>query len=733
MTDTLVNGIHYDSIFVYSANQDSAHYHVGFTVVGYGKGDYILTQNMVNGRVYAWVSPVGGVPQGNYAPVMLLVTPKRTQMYTLAVDYNPSVNTSFSVEGALSNNDLNTFSPLDNQQNVGFGLKITAGNITSLQKQKHNPLWDMTVKGYYEVKNANFRYIENYRDVSFARDYNLNDTLKYSGEHFGGISVFFTAKDKGKTGLSSDFYIIPQHNYKASNNHIIADFYAKDYKTQFETKILSNRQSDYKTLFIQNNEMFSKTFKYIETGVANELELNMYHSLIHDSLLPQSFAYNEASVFIKNSDELSSSYKYGIRYSNRVEAISRRGILFTNAMAHTVTANFDFLKYIDHQLRFNTSYRYLDILDTVGENTLLASLDYQGKFLKGAIQTGVFYETGSGMEQKNEYSYLQVANGQGTYQWIDYNGNGIEELDEFEIDVYKTNANYIRIWLPSNQYVKTYNNQLTQSLILRPVAVWRKERGVKKFLARFANTTTYKTQLKNTLPSLSGIFNPFYGKMEDTALVSTSNNIRNMLSFNQTSSVWGLDAIYNNTRNKTLNVNGFEINRNYSWILSGRYNIKKTVTLKSEYQNGWITRSSEYLQNKNYQIYYNSIEGSISYQHKTAITLTALYKYTQKINKQGKEQSYNNNTSLEFNYTMPQRGNLLIKASYYYIIFRGEISSSVGYEMLEALSVGNNGIIYFIYQTTLWQNLQLNLSYEGQIGETHKMKHLGSIELRAYF
>ncbi|MDR2408244.1 MAG: hypothetical protein LBE13_09055, partial [Bacteroidales bacterium] len=362
-----------------------------------------------------------------------------------------------------------------------------------------------------------------------------------------------------------------------------------------------------------------------------------------------------------------------------------------------------------------------------------ASLDYQGKFLKGVIQTGTYYEAGSGLEQKNEYSYLKVADGQGNYQWIDYNGNGVEELDEFEIDIYKDHANYIRIWLPSNQYVKTYNKQLVQSLMLRPIAIWRNQSGIKKFIARFSNVTTYKTQLKNTSPTLLGMLNPFYLNKDDTMLVATSNNIRNVFSFNQTSAVWGIDAIYNNIRNKTLNINGFELNENYSWIFSGRCNIRKMFTLKSEYQNGWINRSSEYLQNKNYQIYYNSIEGSFICQYKTAVTLTATYKYTQKVNKQGIEQSYNNNASLEFGYTIAQRGNLLLKASYYYILFRGEASSSIAYEMLEALSPGNNGVFTFLYQTTLWQNLQLNLSYEGRVGESYKMKHLGSIELRAYF
>ena len=739
MIDTLVNGVRYDSVFVYSTNKDSACYRLGFSVVGQGKGDYILTQNTVNGRVYVWVAPINGVSQGNYAPVQLLVTPKRTQMYTMAMDYLPFKNTFFSVEGALSNNDQNTFSRIDDQRNVGFGLKVIADNTKFIHSRMRT--WRMNVRGFYEVKNANFRAIEDYREISFARDYNCTDSLRYSTEHFGNISLFFNEKDKKKIGLTSNIYFIPKYNYKAINNHIFTDFNIDDYIIKFETKILNNRQFDYKTLFVQNNETFSKTFKYIEVGVANELELNLYKSILTDSVLPQSFAFNEASFFINNGSALSSSYKYGIRYSNRLEANAQAappippegGVLSTNAMAHIVTSHFDFIKYIDHPLRFNISYRNLKIHDSIGENTLLSSLDYQGRFWKGAIQIGTFYEVGSGMEQKSEYAYLRVAEGQGTYQWIDYNGNGIEELDEFEIAVYKDNANYIRIWLPSNDYIKTYNNQLTQSLILRPMTVWRNTKGVKKFIARFSNATTYKTQLKNTLSSINGIINPFYRNIGDTSLVNTSNIFRNALSFNQTSSLWGLDAIYNNARNKNLNVNGFESNAILSWIFSGRYTIKKMFTLKSEYQNGWITKSSEFMQNRNSQIYYNSIEGSVSYQHKTSIKLTALHKYTQKINKQGDEQSYNNNTSLEFNYTMPQKGNIMVKMSYFYIMFRGAASSPVAYEMLEALSPGSNGIANVVYQTTLWQNLQLNLSYEGRIGESYKMKHLGSVELRAYF
>jgi hypothetical protein len=75
--DTLVNGITYDSVFVYSTHADSAYYRLKFTLVDQGKGNYVLTQSSANGRVFAWVAPINGIPQGNYEPIILLITPKR--------------------------------------------------------------------------------------------------------------------------------------------------------------------------------------------------------------------------------------------------------------------------------------------------------------------------------------------------------------------------------------------------------------------------------------------------------------------------------------------------------------------------------------------------------------------------------------------------------------------------------------------------------------------------------
>ena len=78
--DTLVSAVIYQGIFLYSTNPDSAKYRVKYSYVGENAGNYVQTTTTANGKVYQWVAPIGGVLQGNYEPLIPLVTPKKKQI-----------------------------------------------------------------------------------------------------------------------------------------------------------------------------------------------------------------------------------------------------------------------------------------------------------------------------------------------------------------------------------------------------------------------------------------------------------------------------------------------------------------------------------------------------------------------------------------------------------------------------------------------------------------------------
>ena len=146
----------------------------------------------------------------------------------------------------------------------------------------------------------------------------------------------------------------------------------------------------------------------------------------------------------------------------------------------------------NHPITFYFTYRELHLKNVVGnslkpDNTLLSRLEYSPRFIRGFITSTLFYETGYGLENKKEFYYIEVAPGQGQYTWNDYNGNGIKELNEFEIARYGDQSKFIRVYTPTNQYVKVLQNQLSFSFNLRPsVFVKDGSGGITKFIGRFA-------------------------------------------------------------------------------------------------------------------------------------------------------------------------------------------------------------------------------------------------------
>lgn len=738
--DTLINGILYDSVYVYSTHPDSAVYRLKFTLVGEGKGNYVLTQSSVNGRVYAWVAPINNQAQGNYEPIILLITPKRTQMYNAGFNYTFAKNTSIHFETALSNNDLNTFSHIGNTQNIGLGMRLALKNTLLFPaKNKLLPIekrWKLHSSLYYETKNKWFDYIENYRDVEFVRNFNLADSMLHATEHYCGINFTFSQLKTGHIGWTSNVFFIPEYKWHAIQNQLISNLRLKAYILQIDASLLHTTSLNDKSVFLKHREVVSRRFPYFEIGLQEQMEYNQFTH--QDTISAMSHAFNEIALFIKQNDSLSRNFKYILQYSNRIDHAVINEHFGVSAIANHLTAGIDFLKYANHPLRFTLSYRNLHYKDSLAvtqapENTLLANVDYQGQFLNGALVLGVFYELGSGMEQKNAYTYIKVANQQGRYQWIDYNGNGIEELDEFEIAIYKDQANYVRIWLISNEYIKTYTNKLTQNLHLRPAAIWYNKKGFKKFMSRFSNQTTYQTQLKQTASDFISTMNPFYSNLNDTSLVSTMMHFRNAFSFNQNDAIWGLDLIYTQSKNKILSVNGFESAEGKEWQFSGRWRIIPDVTLKLTYYHALNGKNTVYFALKNYRILSNTLEPILSYQYNNRLTTSITYAYIQKINTLGVERSFTHKLSTEVNYRMPKRGSFLTQLSYYHIRYKGETSAPAAFEMLQTLQNGHNGVCNITYQTTLLKNLQLNVMYEGRISSNLPMIHSGSLEIRAYF
>ena len=107
-------------------------------------------------------------------------------------------------------------------------------------------------------------------------------------------------------------------------------------------------------------------------------------------------------------------------------------------------------------LSIYVNYRSLNnINDSIdNEESLNSRIQYSQKLFKQIVHWNTIFETNSGTLAQQEFTYVEVEAGQGAYTWIDYNNNGIQELEEFEIAQFQDQGTYIRVLLPNQVFVK---------------------------------------------------------------------------------------------------------------------------------------------------------------------------------------------------------------------------------------------------------------------------------------
>ncbi len=744
--DTTIGTHFYPNVFTYNINSDSAHYRVTFSNVGINKGNYVQITSTANGKVFKWVMPdtITNTPQGNYEPVVQLITPKMKQMVTAGIEYAFSPNSKLNVEGALSNNDINTFSSANSNDDVGYALKMNFDNNILLSRTKSI---DTVTRINYLIANVNYEYIQKYfapierfRTIEFDRDWNRKNISQIFDQHIVGVATGFTNK-KNATAIYRFNAFFEGNNYNANKHNAQINYSKKGFSLNYDGSLLSSLSSS-NTDFYRHKSGVTQKIKWFTLGFKDEFEQNKFSLSRKDSLLTTSYKFWEWQGFIQNAD--TSKYRYGVYYKNRTDYAVKNNLGTTNlnlsATGESYGAYFETYQNQNSQLKINAAYRTLVINDSAitsqkPDNTLVGRIEYNLRLLKGFIFSNTFYEIGSGLELKREFSFIEVSPGQGIYTWIDYNENGIKELNEFEISPFPDQAKYIKVYTPTNEYIKTYSNQFSQSLMIKPAAIWGSKKGARGFVSRFANQTTYRVDRKSNENDLSKAYNPFLAETNDSTLIALNALFRNTLFINQMGSVFGLDVTYQDVRNKNQLINGFESRSNIYKEAKMRLNMGQKFSLNILYKDGTKANTSQYFITRNYKVVYFEAEPRINYQPNTSFRASLSFKYTDKQNKveQGGQHSMLQDYGVEIKYNVLQKGSLNAKANFIQIKYNDLQNTALAFEMLDALRVGQNITWGLSYQRNLSNNLQLNLTYDGRKSEGAKTIHTGGAQVRAYF
>lgn len=744
-------------IYVHSIHPDSAIYRLRFSDVGQGNGNYILEPSDANGKVFKWVAPnADSTKNGRYEPVVLLVTPKSHLMATFGANYQIGKKWEIDAEGALSRYDKNTFSSLHASDDLGYAFRVKASYKANLNKKEKDTL-QLTSTVMYEQVNENFVPVIRFRTVEFERDWNFINRNNpksqiqksfHATDYIPQFSLQLTQSSWGKVILGSGLYLKGK-DYTAFRNQVSADVMYKRWEIKWDASQLASYDTLENSLFIRQRLLAARHWKVLSVGVQGETEYNAFHNIATDSLERNSYMFNEWEFFMQQGK--TNQHKWRIFYKNRLDHLAgENNGLDMAAIAHITGASFE-LKPTDHHFfKSLVSYRYLQVTDTMllkrtNENSLLARIEYNGTYAKGAIQFNVFYETGSGMENKRDYQYIQSVNALGTHVWIDYNGDGIKQRDEFEIRsgtiVGTDGLTYVKFYIPTAEFIRTYYNQFTSSLNIQAPTDWRKSKGWKKVLSRFSLQTSVKTERKTQQDNFAASFNPFQIETSDTSLMSLNYAFRQTLYFNRFQSKIGFELNYFDNRQKMLMSNGLDSRNHQYGTVRLRWAFVRMFSFNLESTGGKKIYESQWLRKRNYHILYADLKPEFIFQPNAKWRVGATYRMIYKENKgmsgdtltPGGEIARIHDWGLDLKTNFIAKGQLQVRGNLIWISYNGTPNTALSFEMLESLKSGINVTWGASFQRTIGNYLQITLQYDGRKSEGAPFVHIASMQVRAFF
>ncbi|MCX7696534.1 MAG: hypothetical protein N2Z72_02435 [Bacteroidales bacterium] len=713
----------YDSVFYYSTNPDSARYLLYFSYVGQHKGNYILDPQLANGKVYRWICPVNGIPQGSYEPVIQLVTPQKTSMWTIATDFQPNSKTLFNLEYARSTKDLNTFSPYHDNNNHGNAIKFFTEYKRPLRHLRDSSsIWKIFFSA--EATDSLFSPVEKFLPLEFERNWSLHQSVK------------------AYQLLEMDNLIqVKQFSIRVQNSLLHLPSNLLSTKTSYLWQVKINRfylfQSGSYVSPWQGKQLPFFQYKNVVSFLPWKVKLNLVHTgeirkgntqLAIDT---NQFRWNQVMVYVQNID----TNQWTVRpyYSMRLDERFYNGHPIKTRHSHETGLNFTFHRFLPIQWQSDISYWWFPVLTDTSMKTHFLQMKHttSQQYFKGFLSFSLRYLNRMGRENKKEFFFLEVAPGQGSHTWKDYNHNGIKELNEFVLASFQDQANYIKMLLPSTQYQIVYDIYSSGDMII-DAAKLNIKRKFWIWLQGLKNTFSFQFNSKNTSPILKHHFIPH--RIPDSLHLFLSQSLREQISF----------------RNSTGKISTYYLLQVNKVAQSYFYGTDDHTTIEHRSQTTFQFKQHFYFEpllyqksQKNlsvvsyvqsYQIDKKGIGLILSYQRSIKWRTSVGSSFEKSQNMTDTTKTLKQTWSIEHRHSFATRGNISLKFQFQNIYgLNKAIHPYIEYIMLEGYKVGKNFSWEIMFMRRLDNNIELTFMYTGRALPHETVVHTGSAQIRVIF
>lgn len=729
-----------DSILVYSNSPDSARYSAYFSDVGEYNGSYSIKElTTINGRVYEYV----GKGNGRYEPIIKLQAPERQQLFTFGHRQKISKHTDFHAELSLSNKDLNRFSSLDDEDNLGSALFThfnTARNLNGKEDSLNPSKLFFDLK--YEYAGENFTALNPYRSTEFIRDWNLNGQEEKSHEHLVHSEIGLQSKTLKIAYGFSGFYKTGM--FDGSKHRPLIHWKNNRSEIRMEGDFLWTKSHDEKSLYFRPKIELNRKIPLFNDGLIGfsfNQEKNRKFNSLSDSLKQNSFYFNNYRLHFKAGGKTKFPFQFYVNYREDYKASAEDFISNFNSLDAGLKGSWA-LATISN-LNYNVTFRQFQV-DSLfsdqnirGSNTLLGKLSHKLDYLNGFLKSTTQVDINTGQEAKTEFVFIELTNpGEGNYIWLDSNDDGIRQKGEFEAAPFSDEANFIKIVQYNNEFIRVNNSSFNNTLNLQLKSLFgKKNRSTwTSLLSRISMNGNFR-YIRKTQDSQQKSFNlPFISSVPDTSIVAQNTARRLNFYFNKLDPVYDIQLSHNFNKNRNLQLDGLIQFGSMENSVRSRYSFKTNFDLVIMGSFGQQFYEAALYPTKNYAFDFHEVTSELKYRPSRKIGIQLKYAFVEKGNNEGLEEKLNGN-ELEAKFTIRKWYDFNIQFSLAYARYNysGDSNTSIELSMMEGLKNGNNYLWSLNFTRKMSSNIDLSFRYDGRKTGDQKPIHVANMQAKARF